>query len=96
MILIVCRQRVNASIAAGSHVEIEIQKTPVVMRFLSIIAPPAPSESESDRSASPPLPVRRNSLDMKDHSSKYKSVPSQNIHFQHNLHIFPMYSDFDV
>ncbi|KAM8745449.1 tight junction protein ZO-3 isoform 3-T4 [Acanthopagrus schlegelii] len=34
----------------------------------------APSESESDRSASPPPPVRRNSLDMKDHSSKYKSL----------------------
>ena len=83
MFLFVCWQRFNASVSARSHVEIEIPKMPVVMRFLLIIAPPAPSESESDRSASPPPPVRRNSLDMKDHSSKYKSVPSQNIHFQH-------------
>ncbi|XP_029989061.1 tight junction protein ZO-3 [Sphaeramia orbicularis] len=33
----------------------------------------APSESESDRSASPP-PARRESSDAKDHSSKYKSL----------------------
>ncbi|KAG8003557.1 Tight junction protein ZO-3, partial [Nibea albiflora] len=33
----------------------------------------APSESESDRSASPP-PVRRISPDTRDHSSKYKSL----------------------
>ncbi|XP_073331812.1 tight junction protein ZO-3 isoform X2 [Pagrus major] len=34
----------------------------------------APSESESDRSASPPPPVRRHSPDMRDHSSKYKTM----------------------
>ncbi|XP_054459238.1 tight junction protein ZO-3 isoform X2 [Anoplopoma fimbria] len=35
----------------------------------------APSDSESDRSASPPPPiVRRASPDMRDHSSKYKSL----------------------
>ncbi|XP_065812288.1 tight junction protein ZO-3 isoform X2 [Labrus bergylta] len=33
----------------------------------------APSESESDHSASPP-PVRRTSPDMRDHSNKYKSL----------------------
>ncbi|XP_044056690.1 tight junction protein ZO-3 isoform X3 [Siniperca chuatsi] len=33
----------------------------------------APSESESDRSASPP-PVRRSSPDMRDHSNKYKTL----------------------
>ncbi|KAM9358309.1 tight junction protein ZO-3 isoform 1-T2 [Symphorus nematophorus] len=33
----------------------------------------APSESESDRSASPP-PVRRNSPDLRDHPSKYKTL----------------------
>ncbi|XP_041790543.1 tight junction protein ZO-3 [Chelmon rostratus] len=33
----------------------------------------APSESESDRSASPPA-VRRNSPDTRDHSSKYKAL----------------------
>ncbi|XP_070765186.1 tight junction protein ZO-3 [Enoplosus armatus] len=33
----------------------------------------APSESESDRSASPP-PVRRSSPDTRDHSSKYKTL----------------------
>lgn len=35
----------------------------------------APSESESDRSASPPPPpIRRDSPELRDHSSKYKSV----------------------
>lgn len=34
----------------------------------------APSESESDRSASPPPPIRRESPDMRDHSSKYKAL----------------------
>ncbi|XP_037626629.1 tight junction protein ZO-3 isoform X2 [Sebastes umbrosus] len=38
----------------------------------------APSESESDRSASPPL-VRRESPDMRDHSSKYKSLSGMSI-----------------
>ncbi|XP_069550951.1 tight junction protein ZO-3 isoform X1 [Brachyistius frenatus] len=36
----------------------------------------APSESESDRSASPPIvrPRERDSLDMRDHSSRYKAL----------------------
>ncbi|XP_072245894.1 tight junction protein ZO-3 isoform X1 [Leuresthes tenuis] len=34
----------------------------------------APSESDSDRSVSPPPPIRRDSPEMRDHSSKYKSL----------------------
>ena len=40
------------------------------------IASSAPSESDSDRSVSPPPPIRRDSPEMRDHSSKYKSVQS--------------------
>ncbi|XP_068558498.1 tight junction protein ZO-3 isoform X2 [Cebidichthys violaceus] len=39
----------------------------------------APSESESDRSASPPPPVRRDSPDLRDPSSKYKSLSGMSI-----------------
>ncbi|XP_035862851.1 tight junction protein ZO-3 isoform X3 [Sander lucioperca] len=39
----------------------------------------APSESESDRSASPPPPVRKDSPDMRDHSSKYKALSGMSI-----------------